>query len=463
MKKLRRTPIRWDKERGQYVVTYWIPAESDLPSNERRHRRFAKTQQEAEKLYDELKAEYSHFAESKPACDPDVTLRKYVDDWLQRVQKDYEAKSYRSLKVNLENHVKPSLGKLKVRDVRAGTVLRMLESIQRKGFTRDGKQQPYSDDAIRLIRSALSVVLSDAILDGIITANPCSGLLQGRRTRAGRRAAKADGRRQKRIRPFSATERALFLKSIRGEWLGPLWETMLRCGLRPGESYALTPRDVDLTNKVIRVDKSLAEDGRIKTTKTKKTREVMLATYPELLALLQEYVPWLRDTAKRQQWHACPLFPSIEGTYLDNSNVRRELKHLLERTEGLPQDKTPYDLRHTFATHSLQVEREEIGFVSKQLGHEKVTTTWDWYYDWLPDNLQAKHDGESGDDGSEPPSVPGATVGATEPRSDNDQSPEVTESTWSRRADLNRRPADYESAALPLSYTGSRRDKRQKD
>ena len=27
-------------------------------------------------------------------------------------------------------------------------------------------------------------------------------------------------------------------------------------------------------------------------------------------------------------------------------------------------------------------------------------------------------------------------------------------SGWSRRRDLNPRPADYESAALPLSYTG---------
>src|SRR5438105_41905 len=31
---------------------------------------------------------------------------------------------------------------------------------------------------------------------------------------------------------------------------------------------------------------------------------------------------------------------------------------------------------------------------------------------------------------------------------------EVRDSEWSRRRDLNPRPADYESAALPLSYTG---------
>jgi hypothetical protein len=29
------------------------------------------------------------------------------------------------------------------------------------------------------------------------------------------------------------------------------------------------------------------------------------------------------------------------------------------------------------------------------------------------------------------------------------------EENWSRRRDLNPRPADYESAALPLSYTGA--------
>ena len=32
-------------------------------------------------------------------------------------------------------------------------------------------------------------------------------------------------------------------------------------------------------------------------------------------------------------------------------------------------------------------------------------------------------------------------------------------SNWSRRRDLNPRPADYESAALPLSYTGARKSR----
>ena len=33
---------------------------------------------------------------------------------------------------------------------------------------------------------------------------------------------------------------------------------------------------------------------------------------------------------------------------------------------------------------------------------------------------------------------------------------QVVEHNWSRRVGLNHRPADYESAALPLSYAGLR-------
>ncbi len=45
--------------------------------------------------------------------------------------------------------------------------------------------------------------------------------------------------------------------------------------------------------------------------------------------------------------------------------------------------------------------------------------------------------------------------GVTEDRTVDDlQRTGIEDEDWSRRRDLNPRPADYESAALPLSYTG---------
>ena len=61
----------------------------------------------------------------------------------------------------------------------------MLESIKRKGYERGDQRQDFSEDSIRLIRYTLSVIMSDAIEDGMIMLNPGSGINQGRRTRVG--------------------------------------------------------------------------------------------------------------------------------------------------------------------------------------------------------------------------------------------------------------------------------------
>ena len=40
------------------------------------------------------------------------------------------------------------------------------------------------------------------------------------------------------------------------------------------------------------------------------------------------------------------------------------------------------------------------------------------------------------------------------PGTDEEKNKESVQKEWSRRVDLNHRPSDYESLALPLSYAG---------
>jgi integrase len=62
--------------------------------------------------------------------------------------------------------------------------------------------------------------------------------------------------------------------------------------------------------------------------------------------------------------------------------MRRVFDRVIERI-GLS-DHTPHDCRDTFATMHLTDDWNQLGWVSAQLGHEKVTTTENHYYKWRP-------------------------------------------------------------------------------
>ena len=195
----KRSPVVWDPKRRQYRVTYWISTRSGLPKSERRKRRFSDTEGEAWQLFDALKAAYGHLEYQATTKNPDTTLQEYTTEWLERVEGDYQQKTFRGYRDNLHLHVLPFLGHLKLKDLTPGDVRRMLESKRKQGFYRGKKHYRFSEDAIRLIRSSLSVVCEDAILDGMISTNPCSGLNRGRRTAPGRSVKK---KRTKRIPSF---------------------------------------------------------------------------------------------------------------------------------------------------------------------------------------------------------------------------------------------------------------------
>jgi hypothetical protein len=87
-----------------------------------------------------------------------------------------------------------------VREIHRGHVRDFLAAMRAGGL---GK------NSVRLIRTALSVVLSEAIEDGIIATNPCFQL----RVRRGRRRVDTltMSERHEKVRPFSAEDLETFL------------------------------------------------------------------------------------------------------------------------------------------------------------------------------------------------------------------------------------------------------------
>jgi integrase len=156
---------------------------------------------------------------------------------------------------------------------------------------------------------------------------------------------------------------------------------MAWAGLRPSEAYALQPGDLDWVTQTIRVERALDRDRSVKPTKTEDTRPVDMSD--ELTERLQKYLAWLTAEALRRGWGAPPwLFPTTQGTPLDEARVRKVFKRALARA-GLATTFRPYDLRHTYAC-LLLAKRAEPGYVAAQLGHRNAATLWRHYARWMP-------------------------------------------------------------------------------
>jgi site-specific recombinase XerD len=129
---------------------------------------------------------------------------------------------------------------------------------------------------------------------------------------------------------------------------------MYGCGLRQAEARHLRVSDIDSKRMVIRV-----ESG-----KGNKDRYVVMSQ--RLLELLREY--WRRY--RPEGW----LFPGADGTRpIGPTSIERVVKRKAAEA-GITKRVTCHTLRHSFATHLLEL-RVSIRVIQRLLGHRCLSTT----------------------------------------------------------------------------------------
>lgn len=127
-------------------------------------------------------------------------------------------------------------------------------------------------------------------------------------------------------------------------------------GLRITEVCGLRPQDIDSGRGLIHV-----REG-----KGRKDREVMLAE--KLLGMLREY--W-RVVRPQGEW----LFPSNASPLRPvNARTLREALYQAAKAARITKKVTPHLLRHTFATHLLELGND-MAVIQLLLGHASLRTT----------------------------------------------------------------------------------------
>jgi integrase len=298
--------------------------------------------------------------------DENLTVAEYLDRWLaDSVYGSVRASTFSRDKYLVANHIKPTLGRLKLKN---------LNALQVQSLYRERLVSGLSGSTVQKIHHVLHKALAQAVRWNLIPRNPADN-------------AKAPTPTPKEMRPLSASEARKLLEAADGNRLEALYVLAIHTGMRRGELLGLKWADVDLENTTIRVRRTLTRKGTgyvLGEPKTKQSRRTIRLTEKAVQTLRSHQARRAQEKLRVGELYQDQglVFAGQGGSFINPSNLRQRSFAPLLKHAGLPRI-TFHDLRHTCASLLFQ-KNVHPKVVQELLGHASVAITLDTYSHMLP-------------------------------------------------------------------------------
>ena len=302
--------------------------------------------------------------------DKNLSVGEFLDRWLSdAVRGTVRESTFSRDKYLVTNHIKPSIGRLKLKN---------LNALHVQGLYRERLDSGLSGSTVQKVHHVLHKALAQAVKWDLLPRNPTD-------------AVKAPRPTPKEMRPLSKPEADRFLEAARGDRLEALYVLAVYTGMRRGELLGLKWADVDLDASpvIVRIRRTLTrvDNGRRLALGQPKTK-----TSIRTVRLTRRAADALRTHRARQAEEKLRagahyedqglIFAGESGGLINPSNLRqRSFTPLLKRA-GLPRI-TFHDLRHTCASLLFQKNVHPKN-VQVLLGHASAAITLDTYSHMLP-------------------------------------------------------------------------------
>lgn len=304
----------------------------------------------------------SDFSLSK--TDQGPLLRAYATKWLDDGKTVLKWSTQRFYKGHLENHILPTLGDRSVKSLKRADCRDLVTACHSKKL---------SSASIKAVNRTLSAVLSLAVEDELLPANPAFRM--GKHMRTGDDLPNE-------INPLTAQEAHDMLVKAEEAFpeFHPFFLCAVRTGLRLGELLGLQWADLDFNQRFIHVRRTRTA-SRISSTKNKKNRRVDMSV--KLVDVLRS----LRTKRKRDALKAgTPMNPWVfltpDGNPVDGDNLRSRVFGQLLKAAGVRRVRL-HDLRHTYASLLIR-NNESLVYIQRQMGHSSISVTVDNYGHLIP-------------------------------------------------------------------------------
>ncbi len=282
----------------------------------------------------------------------DMTVDELYEQWIKIKEKTVRIGTFDGHVRKYKNHIKPVLGDMKLKDLKALHIQNLFNVLADAGL---------KSSTISETRYTLKNMLDFAVDNEIMENNPCRKSLK---TNIGKPS------KEKSVITIDAERRLMDGKYANA------YIFILQTGLRVGELIGLRWSDVNLTQGIIKIKRTMYFYWK---THEWKTNEPKTASGIRTVPLTSEAISILK---KQKMKNRClPIIPlqwsdyvflGQNGEPIKNSEYDTELRKL---TDG---EFTIHALRHTFATRCI-----EAGMIPKTLqtilGHANVVTTLNLY------------------------------------------------------------------------------------
>ena len=347
------------------TYTWWegrITTERDPGTGKQIQRSVSgKTQEEVRKKLSKIATEIDNRTYVKPSKQ---TLGEWLDIWLDTYVaysvKPYTEDSYREA---CENHIKPSLGSVRLEELNAPQIQQLYNKLIR--------QKGLSAKSVKNVHGVLHRALNQAVKIGSLRNNPSD-------------ACDLPKVYQKEIVPLEQEEIMKFLNAIQGNKFEYIYLVTLFTGMRQGEVLGLTWDCVDFNANTLYINKQLQKSkkvgGAYQLVPTKNSKARLITVAPSVMTVLK------RQKSKQAQMQLLAgaiwknkdnlVFTNEQGRHLTHVTVYKNFKKIVCEL-GL--EKTRFhDLRHSYAVAAIE-NGDDIKTVQNNLGHATAAFTLNIY------------------------------------------------------------------------------------
>ncbi|MBR5485344.1 MAG: site-specific integrase [Oscillospiraceae bacterium] len=291
-----------------------------------------------------------------------ITLNEVYEEWISNKQgiREVSRKNYEKL---YNNHIRNSIGNMKVRDIKKSTVSKLYFSLL--------KDKNLKHSSIACVNRVVMMILKYCVAENYILKNPAEGAF-----------AELPTTNKNKKQPLTKEQQKVFLDFLQSNYpqFYRLFGFIANTGLRYGEVAVLRWCDVDFDNNTISINHSLSKNKIVSCKTSNSIRELPLTKQARQI-LLEEHQNAKRCTQVIDDYTDF-IFLTRNGTFYQNATMNIHLNKLIQKCNKQYNANLPklsvHMLRHCFATRAFESEMD-LKTVSKYLGHSNINITANVY------------------------------------------------------------------------------------